>query len=319
MASHQQIAHRWAQMNSRLDVSGYAMFADGHTIYSWGRHFRIAAWVPTTATEATRVAQGVPAMCVFFNADGYSASTAKHKSIVRRAIPSRAWTFTVPSAFWEFPDQALPYYEERARECLSAASRARTTAEYHVSEANRLLNEAQNLALAFRLKWTRPDVSELETRAAKRAKAQERAAKQAAKRRREAEELARVQAVAQMDEWLRGEHNRVPSHWRTAPDGSAYIRRSPDGESLQTSMGADVPWQHAVKAFRFIKLCRERGEAFKSNGRVIRVGHFSVDEIDVHGNMKAGCHLFAWSEIERLAKAAGVFDAAPSAEAVETR
>ena len=109
--------------------------------------------------------------------------------------------------------------------------------------------------------------------------------------------------------------------------GNAYIRAvgvkrdesgSIVGGELETSQGATVPLPHAIKAFRFVKACRERGEAFQSNGRTIRVGHFRVDRIEASGDMRAGCHSFAWTEIERLAASLDVLDLAPSAEAVES-
>lgn len=130
-----------------------------------------------------------------------------------------------------------------------------------------------------------------------------------------AERMAREAEAREL--WLKGEGSR---HVRlSGPDGTALVRRSSDGERLETSHGADVPWDHAVKAFRFIRLCVERGEGFKTNGRVIRVGHFRVDEITPEGDMRAGCHRFAWSVMRELAEREGVFNLTPSAEAVETR
>jgi len=121
----------------------------------------------------------------------------------------------------------------------------------------------------------------------------------------------------QREAWLRGEGPaRV---YLSGPNGTALVRRSPDGERLETSQGADVPWDHAVKAFRFIRLCVERGEGFKSNGRTVRVGHFRVDEITAEGDMRAGCHRFSWEAMRELAEREGVFELPPSAEAVETR
>ena len=117
--------------------------------------------------------------------------------------------------------------------------------------------------------------------------------------------------------WLNGEGGRY-TRLRGA-NGTALVRRSSDGERLETSQGADVPWSHAVKAFRFIRLCVEKGEAFHTNGRVIRVGHFTVDYITADGDMKAGCHRFAWADMKALAEREGVFGLTPSAEAVETR
>jgi len=118
----------------------------------------------------------------------------------------------------------------------------------------------------------------------------------------------------QRAEWLAG----GPRHTRLdGPDGTALVRRSPDGERLETSHGADVPWDHAVKAFRFIALCVARGEAFHTNGRVVRVGPFRVDSITPEGDMRAGCHTFKWSVMRELAEREGVLTLAPSDEAVQ--
>ena len=89
------------------------------------------------------------------------------------------------------------------------------------------------------------------------------------------------------------------------------------GDTLETSQGASVPLAHAIKVFRFVKLCRERGQAWHRNGKTVRVGHFQVDSIDAAGNFKAGCHDFTWPEVERVARLAGVADSEASAAAVE--
>lgn len=113
--------------------------------------------------------------------------------------------------------------------------------------------------------------------------------------------------------WKAGESVRPPSF--DAPEGGAEMRVK-DG-LLQTSWGADVPLEHAVKVFRFVKLCRDNGQSWHRNGKTIRVGHFQVDRIDANGDFTAGCHSFKWEAVERVAKIAGLFDLAASAEALE--
>lgn len=88
------------------------------------------------------------------------------------------------------------------------------------------------------------------------------------------------------------------------------------GGTLETSHGASVPLPHAIKAFRFVKLCRERGTGWASNGRVIRVGYYQIDGITADGDFRAGCHSFKWPEIAALAESLGVFDLAPDESAV---
>jgi tetratricopeptide (TPR) repeat protein len=83
------------------------------------------------------------------------------------------------------------------------------------------------------------------------------------------------------------------------------------GGTLETSQGAEVPLPHAIRAFRFLKAVRARGTAWTRNGRTIRVGHFQVDRIDSDGSFVAGCHAFAWGEVERLARDLGLVDICP--------
>lgn len=84
------------------------------------------------------------------------------------------------------------------------------------------------------------------------------------------------------------------------------------GGTLRTSQGAEVPLTHALRVFRFLRLVRASGEAWERNGRVVRVGHFTVDAVDAEGNFRAGCHAIRFAEVARLADALGVADLAPA-------
>lgn len=128
-----------------------------------------------------------------------------------------------------------------------------------------------------------------------------------AEERRERErELQALKDAEYRVEWLAG---NAPQGGRRfdAESGGAALRIK--GDMLQTSHGAEVPLEHAIRAFRFIKLCRTAGRDWQANGQQIRVGHFRVDSISATGDMVAGCHAFTWPEIERAAILAGVFDA----------
>jgi hypothetical protein len=125
-------------------------------------------------------------------------------------------------------------------------------------------------------------------------------------------ELRAMKAEEQRRLWIAGEAPLVNRF--DAESGGAALRIK--GNRLETSHGADVPLADAIRAFRFIKLCREAGREWKANGQQVRVGAFRLDWIDSDGNMKAGCHFFTWPEIERAAALAGVADDPASAEAV---
>lgn len=135
-------------------------------------------------------------------------------------------------------------------------------------------------------------------------------------RERTDKERAERQAVARAD-WLAGRpavYSQLGHDW-SREDGTPFLRVY-DGK-LETSWGAEVPLAHAVKVFRFVKLCRERGQAWHRNGKTIRVGHFQVDSVSANGDFTAGCHRFTWAEVERVARAAGVFEQPADSSAVE--
>lgn len=140
---------------------------------------------------------------------------------------------------------------------------------------------------------------------------------EAEQRERERERFAKAAEFRRA--WLAGERERGYSAdgGRLSDEtGGALIRATGVerdasgaivGGLLETSHGADVPLIHAVKAFRFVKLVRQRGETWRKNGRTIRVGHYQIDAID-SGGFTAGCHRINWAEIERLARELGVLD-----------
>jgi hypothetical protein len=125
----------------------------------------------------------------------------------------------------------------------------------------------------------------------------------------------------QFERWQEGLPVACPGSYHTSESGGVHMRRvERNGQDvLQTSRGAEVPFAHAVKVFRVLKAMRLSGRTWQRNGRIIRVGHFTVDRIDSDGSFTAGCHDFKWPEIEALARREGVFDETPDESAIETR
>jgi hypothetical protein len=142
---------------------------------------------------------------------------------------------------------------------------------------------------------------------------------------REERAAALAKAAADLKAWRSGE-GRLPSRLSDT-EGGALLRASKVerdesgaivGGSLDTSHGASVPLLHALRAFRFLKLCRDNGQAWTANGKSLPVGHFRIDSIDARGNFRAGCHVINWPEVAALAASLGVADLAP-ADTTESR
>ena len=123
--------------------------------------------------------------------------------------------------------------------------------------------------------------------------------------------LQRLEHSEKVEAWKSGADVRVSFDAET---GGAAMRIR--GDMLETSHGASVPLAHAVKAFRFVKLVRQRGVEWQRNGKTIRVGHFQIDRIAATGDFVAGCHKFTWPEVERVAALAGVAEAEADDSAV---
>lgn len=144
----------------------------------------------------------------------------------------------------------------------------------------------------------------------------------------EREEAAKVEeraaalakAATALAAWREGE-GALPGGRLSDLEGGALIRATGvkrndsgaiTGGRLQTSWGAEVALPEAIKAFRFLKLCREKGRAWAANGHILEVGHFRVDWVDSSGNFEAGCHRINWPEVTALAARLGVADLAPA-------
>ena len=108
------------------------------------------------------------------------------------------------------------------------------------------------------------------------------------------------EALDDVQQWVDGEDLFSVSS-RMAP-----IRLRIKGDELQTSRGARVPLDHAIKAFRLIKRLHDTGQAYERNGYSVHLGAFVLDAVDNCGNVRAGCHCVEWPEIERIATLAGV-------------
>jgi hypothetical protein len=282
------------------------VFFEGDTLYDYGHHFILGKFITNK--------KGV--LACFLNSDSYSATTSEHQGMTARAVPESVPTFRIPGAGGESGavDVAaiLKDYEARAAVHAGKAKRARKphAVNWESEKALSLLEEAKRFAKFFGHKYKGADVAALVAEM---------------ERTQEAARIAEVARLAKQKEesaddfaaWKAGTSDHCPSAWALDARGGVVMRIK--GDLLQTARGAEVPLRHAVKVFQFVKLCREKGEAWQRNGHVVRVGHFTVDSITAKGDMKAGCHYFTWESIEAAAKAAGVVDAAPSEEAKESK
>lgn len=306
------VGHLWANASQSEARSGNGnLWFEGAVIWSY----------------RTPIAQRLPGGRTFLvTSERYSVTTSgKHMPAVWRAIPSNATLYQVP---FVCPKSATEHAAnvKHLREAYAAALRRYMRGNRYPEVHHGLTGYADALrgyAGEFGVHVSDFPDPDIDAQAVAKAWAEmaardadpaviakrERARIKRAERKEKAVSERAAKAFAEQEErrakWLAGSGS-VGWHLSDA-NGGALLRVK--GDTLQTSHGADVPLAHAVKAFRMVKHCRDTGTAWQRNGHAIRVGHFQVDRIDAGGNMVAGCHRINWLEIERIARAVGVFDA----------
>jgi hypothetical protein len=116
--------------------------------------------------------------------------------------------------------------------------------------------------------------------------------------------------------WERGDVRVFcPPGYKRDADGSARLRlvRAEDGtETVETSLGAEVPADHARRAFAL--LVKLRADPLpRSPIAAIHVGHFTIDSVAADGSIRAGCHFITWKHVDSLARKLGLIPAEGSA------
>lgn len=277
--NNSQVAHVWAQQ-TKESGKGSNFYFEGPTIYSYGPHFPIARYVKN--------ASGTPAVLVTIA--GYSTSTAKHITYVRRALRNDTYTFNVAHLDVTHHTDNKSSYESRIRNALDLVGKARKRQLEHIRVAACIAREANQYAEFFGLEW-RLEVPEAGSELIAKYENAEKARKDSERKR--ATERAEKEHIAR-SEWRAGTT-------RGYFDNPTMLRVM--GDKVETSRGASVPVEDALRVFQVIKSVKERGQEFNSR---FSVGEFHLDHIDSKGNARIGCHHLEWSEIEACAKLLGV-------------
>ena len=291
-----EVPHLWfhkVQSSAKNATCNFYFSCD--VIYSYGSHFPIARHVTKGKKSA-----------VLFTERNYSVTTSGHKSAVRCAIPEGTTVFHVEDVF---PDDRyasnshannLKSYMERVASHLATCVRARSSwsKESEHGMAVRLRNEAREYAKFFKLPLPKiapiPDIDSdglAKIKASESKKSAEKAAKEKARRIEEAKKEAESLAA-----WRRGEYTGC--YFRNS---DVALRITPDKTEVETSTGARIPVDHALRVLQVVRRVVERKEAFVTNGHTIHVGVYKIQKIDVDGTLTAGCHVIKLDEIERLA------------------
>lgn len=98
----------------------------------------------------------------------------------------------------------------------------------------------------------------------------------------------RLENAERIAEWLAG--GRV-----VYPHGLPVACRVVGGDTVETSRGARVPLDQALRLAALAKDCRERGLSLSLRG--VTVGQYQGTSIDRDGTLHVGCHSIPWESI----------------------
>lgn len=300
MATHNEVCHAWANDTGRAR-RGFNMYwegeGSGRTIYSYGRHFPIARFVADTTGREV----------VLFTTGSYSVSTSKHMTYTRRAIPRAVSVFNVPHLKGNRHADNAASYLSRIVEYLDKASRARVNGPWLLEAAERTFEEFRRYVEAFDVPafgdiLTLDDVKPGAAKLAEEAReAAERANRERERRAREDYRERRWPAVKA---WLRGEE--VPGYGMASIATPRPLPRV-NGDTVQTTWGASVPLEAALKAYGMAKSCRRAHRGFKPSGLSSpRFGDFQLQEIKPNGDLVIGCHDIPYHFMRYAAMRAGL-------------
>lgn len=232
---------------------------------------------------------------VILNNHGYSVSTSKHQGYARDAV----WyenILSIDIPLWnnsslvygqrDFDEFIVKHNERIAAENLVKASRARKNGEFYQAEAFRRLKSLEDYAALLGLEYQAGDLSELQAAAIEADKvAKEKAKIQRAEKIQEEKEA--------LEKWRAGEYNG----WRNFEVTALRI----NGDQVETSKGAKIPLDHAIKAWPLLKRLHDSGQEYNAGAHTIKLGHYSVSKITREA-LFVGCHNIPFSEVSAIAQ-----------------
>lgn len=231
---------------------------------------------------------------VVFNSYSYSPTTFKHQSYARSAvhglkeiyldIPSynlRSLVFTQN----DFNELVVKNNQNWIARLLVRAETARLKRDIYLAEAHSIEQNLKQYAELVKLEYIPLDLDqfkELAVSVDKERKAQEKI--------RKAEKV--IQQAGDLVRWRRGED--VRSHFEIT---ALRVK----GDEIETTKGAKIPVDHAVRAFPLLKRLHEKDQSIDLSSHSIKLGYYTVNRVE-KDNLIVGCHSIPFSEIYSIAK-----------------
>jgi hypothetical protein len=277
-SSNSELSHIWANdPDPSIGKSANSMSCQNGKLYSY----------------STCIAQ-IIGDTVIYNTASYSVTTSKQQGYMQSAtshyskkiyldIPRRGLDSLVFNQR-DFEEIVIKPNANKANDLLVKASRSKKYATLYSGQAFSIIKNLEKYALLRGLFYSCPDIDDLQELAIKADK--------------EAKALEKIRKAARIKE-----QEEALINWRKGEDVRNHFEltalRIKDDE-IQTTKGARIPLDHAVKFWGLIKSWHEKGVSYVKDHHSIHLGNYSVNRFE-NDVLTVGCHSIPYSEIENIA------------------
>jgi hypothetical protein len=276
-SSNSELAHIWAN-NDDVEVykKANSMSCQFNRLYSYN----------------TCIAE-IVGDSVIFNTHSYSNSTCKHQNYARQSIHGKTNIFLdIPSYGLRslvltqnsFDELIVTPNHRKIADLLVKAERARLNGEYFKGEAYQIEQNIKAYAELVGVVYTPLDLEQFKADSIELDKA-----------RKAQEKIRKAEKIKQQAEDL--------EKWRKGEDIRSYFEVTAlriKNEEIETSRGARIPLDHAIRAYPLIKRLHQMDATLNLSGHAIKLGHYTVNRIEKN-NLIVGCHSIPLSEIYAIA------------------
>jgi hypothetical protein len=184
----------------------------------------------------------------------------------------------------DFEEIVIKPNANKANDLLVKASRSKKYATLYSGQAFSIIKNLEKYALFTGLFYSCPDIDDLQELAIK-----------ADKEAKALEKIRRAERIKEQEEAL--------INWRKGEDVRnrfeiTALRIKED--QIETTKGAKIPLDHAIKFWGLIKSWHEKGIQYVKDHHSIKLGYYTVNKFDGK-TLTVGCHSIPYSEIEGIA------------------
>ena len=242
----------------------------------------------------TAIGQIVNNDTVIYNTASYSNTTSKHQSLMYQSTSHYLNRIYLDIKKYDLNHLIFSQHSfneiifepnlKQASEFLLKASRSKKYKDFYSSKALSIFDNLERYALLFNLAYKLPNLQALTESALK-----------ADKEAKAIEKIRKAERIIEQAEAL--------ANWRLGLDVRNHFEitalRIKD-DVIETSRGAKIPLEHAIKFWGLINSWHQKGTTYKKDHHSIHLGNYAVNRFE-NDILTVGCHQIPYSEIQNIA------------------